>query len=101
MLYLPLVGLTFHDRIVKAFYLLVRRRNIRILNIGDTPTCVRPQGSSIVDVTWSFADLMPFIRNWHVIEESESFSDHCYISFTLDTGRCRPPPTKIKARRWI
>lgn len=26
--------------------------DLRVMNIGKTPTCVRSQGTSIVDVTW-------------------------------------------------
>lgn len=28
-------------------------RDLRVLNTGNTPTCVRPQGSSIIDISWS------------------------------------------------
>ncbi|KMQ82380.1 reverse transcriptase, partial [Lasius niger] len=40
------------------------KRDLRIINEGDVPTCVRPQGSSIVDLTWSSPDLQPLITNW-------------------------------------
>ncbi|XP_070162499.1 uncharacterized protein [Polyergus mexicanus] len=39
-------------------------RDLRIMNIGNTPTCVRPQGSSIVDITWASPDLTQLIRDW-------------------------------------
>ncbi|XP_072766436.1 uncharacterized protein [Anoplolepis gracilipes] len=27
--------------------------NLQLINVGSTPTCVRPQGSSVVDFTWA------------------------------------------------
>lgn len=65
-------------------------RDLRIVNVGNTPTCVRPQGLSIIDITWTSPDLLSFIRDWRVEEEIESLSDHLYISFVLSTARPRP-----------
>jgi len=39
-------------------------RDLRVLNTGNTPTCVRPQGSSIIDISWSSPDLLPFVSAW-------------------------------------
>lgn len=44
-------------------------RDIRIINSGEIPTCMRPQNISIVDTTWSSPDLLSFIRNWKVLSE--------------------------------
>ncbi|KMQ91209.1 gag-pol polyprotein [Lasius niger] len=55
-------------------------RDLRVANVGNRPTCIRAQGSSIVDLTWVSSDILPFIRNWQVEEETESLSDHLYIS---------------------
>lgn len=49
-------------------------RDLRILNEGNAPTCVRSQGSSIVDLTWSSPDLHPLITNWQVRESMEWLS---------------------------
>lgn len=75
-------------------------RDLRIANVGDTPTCVRPQGSSIINLTWSSPDLLPLIHNWHVREEMEWLSDHVCISFDICTGRPSLPPTRGLNRRW-
>lgn len=37
---------------------------------------------------------------WQVMQEIETLSDHRYVFFTLDTGRCRLKPSKNKQRRW-
>ncbi|KAL6416661.1 hypothetical protein ACFW04_013267 [Cataglyphis niger] len=69
------------------------------MNQGDKPTCVRPQGSSIVDLTWTSPDLIRFVRNWRVEGEVESLSDHLYISFELSTRdfslSCRRPLSRM------
>lgn len=75
-------------------------RDLRIVNICNTPTCVRPQGSSIVDLTWSSPDMLPLISEWRVMKDVESLSDHVYVSFIVRSTRPVPPPTKVKARRW-
>ncbi|KMQ95342.1 reverse transcriptase [Lasius niger] len=67
------------------------------MNVGLTPTCVRPQGSSIVDLTWASPDTMSFIEEWKVREDLESLSDHLYISFKLRTGL---PLNKLVHRKW-
>lgn len=75
-------------------------RDLRIANMGNTPTCVRPQGSSIVDLTWSSPDLAPMIIEWKVMEDMESLSDHVGIRFDVCTGRPRLPIIKSRDRRW-
>ncbi|KMQ87712.1 reverse transcriptase [Lasius niger] len=62
-------------------------RDLRVANTGNKPTCVRVQGSSIVDLTWVSSDILPFTSNWQVEEEVESLSDHLFISFALSTSR--------------
>lgn len=74
-------------------------RDLRILNVGSTPTCVRPQGSSVIDVTWSSPELVPLIKNWRVLEEVELLSDHLYVAFTLGTCWPRPYINKSITRR--
>lgn len=53
-----------------------------LINKGAQPTCVRQQGSSIVDVTWATAVLAPYLADWTVNEE-EFLSDHCCITMLL------------------
>lgn len=57
-------------------------KDLRLINEGTTPTCVRPQGQSVVDITWSTPDILGNINDWCVLED-ESYSDHKYIYFTM------------------
>lgn len=53
-------------------------------NQGDTPTCDRAQGNSIIDLTWTRGNISAKIRNWRVDRWSESHSDHNYIWFNIN-----------------
>lgn len=75
-------------------------RDLRIANTGHSPTCVRPQGSSIVDLTWVSPELLPLIGNWSVREDLESLSNHLFISFEARLSRPRPPPVRSTLRKW-
>lgn len=54
-----------------------------VLNDGKQETCVRAQGSSMVDVTISTEKVAREIREWVVESEAETLSDHKYISFKI------------------
>ncbi|XP_011258888.1 uncharacterized protein LOC105252923 [Camponotus floridanus] len=58
-------------------------KDFRLVNEGSSLTCVRPQGSSIVDLTWATATASRNIDNWKILEE-ETYSDHKYIHFTFN-----------------
>lgn len=75
-------------------------RDLRVANTGETPTCVRPQGCSIINLTWASPDLIGSIRNWRVREDLESLSDHRYIVFSLHTDRLELPPNRSVHRKW-
>lgn len=75
-------------------------RELRVGNKGETPTCVRPQGSSIVDLTWISPDLLRFIKNWKVREDVESMSDHNYITFDLCSEYMETPSNRLLLRGW-
>jgi len=51
------------------------------VNTGVTPTCVRDNGSSVVDLTWSSADVSAKFVDWRVLSDEISLSDHKYIVF--------------------
>lgn len=51
-----------------------------IVNTGSVPTCVRPQGTSIVDITIASPDLLPVIYNWQVLSDAETLSDRNIMS---------------------
>ncbi|KMQ88867.1 reverse transcriptase [Lasius niger] len=60
--------------------------DLRLVNTGNLPTCIRPQGQSIIDLTWSTADINNLIENWRVANEIETLSDHEYILITIGHG---------------
>lgn len=43
-------------------------RDMVLMNEGNKATCIRPQGISIVDLTWSDANISLYIKNWHVMD---------------------------------
>jgi len=57
-------------------------KDFRIINEGFSPTCVRPQGVSVVDLTWAKANVQMYIDRWEILEE-DTYSDHKYILFTV------------------
>lgn len=75
-------------------------RDLRIANIGNIPTCIRPQGSSIVDLIWMSPDLLPFMEDWRVMTDTEILSDHCYIYFYVGAARQVLTFSRNKTRRW-
>lgn len=67
----------------KDLALLANMLDLRLINNGAVATCVRPQGSSFIDTTWSTSDIFPSINNWIVEEDEVSLSDHRYITFSI------------------
>lgn len=57
--------------------------DMRLSNMGNSPTCIRATGSSIVDVTWTTPNLTQKVYNWHVVDDCETFSDHQYIRYDI------------------
>lgn len=64
-------------------------KEMTLMNVGDTPTCVRPQGESIVDLTWTTSGMVNRIKEWKVEIEKISLSDHYYVTFIVDDNRGR------------
>lgn len=76
--------------------------DLHLVNVGGSPTCVRPQGNSIVDLTWCSSHAVNLIGGWSVLESVETLSDHVHIYFTLgslarDESAARGRPAE---RRW-
>lgn len=63
--------------------------DLRLANVGNSPTCVRPQGTSIVDLTWVSSQAVDMISDWTVREDLESMSDHEYITFMVGVSASR------------
>lgn len=75
--------------------------DIRLLNTGRAYTCIRPQGCSIVDLSWSSVSLLERIENWSVLEDVETLSDHQYVEFTINGLTSRTWKSKAaNLKRW-
>lgn len=75
--------------------------DLRLVNVGTVPTCVRPQGSSVVDLTWATPSVIGSIDGWTVREDLETLSDHIYISFSVGVRSLRPSRSTCEVgRRW-
>lgn len=57
--------------------------DFRLANVGSCPTCVRLQGSSIIDLTWVSPGLIRRVWEWRVRQDILSLSDHLYITFCV------------------
>ncbi|XP_011858960.1 PREDICTED: uncharacterized protein LOC105556473 [Vollenhovia emeryi] len=51
-----------------------------LVNQGRVSTCVRRQGRSIIDLTWATPSAARLITGWRVMRDTETLSDHRYIS---------------------
>ncbi|KAI4473466.1 hypothetical protein M0802_016102 [Mischocyttarus mexicanus] len=73
------------------------RSGLFLLNNGGHSTCVRPQGSSVVDLVWVTGVIKDRTTSCFVDEE-ESLSDHKYIVFSFVMGG--DPGVCCRDRRW-
>lgn len=60
------------------------KNEIVIMNDGKIETCVRAQGSSMVDITMGTEAAMRAVRVWEVEENIETLSNHKYIIIKMD-----------------
>lgn len=91
-------GSLFTNRRGEAMESWAAALDLTLHNDGVTQTCVRPQGSLIVDLTWTTADIANSIRNWRV-SSTETLSDHLFLLFEL--GRSTFPKVEVtKIARW-
>lgn len=58
------------------------QNDLRLVNVGNEPTCIRAQGESCVDLTWATPDVSREVRRWRVLPE-ETLSDHAYIHMEI------------------
>lgn len=71
-----------------------------LLNEGCTPTCIRPQGLSIVDLSWCTPDIKERISGWRVRLDLETLSDHAWIEMKLDKRDNQEYPPMQRIPRW-
>ncbi|KAL0896218.1 hypothetical protein ABMA27_012157 [Loxostege sticticalis] len=70
-----------------------------LLNRGNVATCVRPQGESIVDLTFASPDVANRVSEWRVLTEAESLSDHRNIRFNISASPNSSAPAPPHASR--
>ncbi|XP_071652524.1 uncharacterized protein [Temnothorax longispinosus] len=77
----------------------VAQADVRLANVGNSPTFMSAQGSSVIDLTWASPSLLRNLHHWTVRDDMESLSDHIYITFDISD---RPPrnPITSQAPRW-
>lgn len=63
------------------------RNNLILKNSSSVSTCVRPQGVSVVNLTWAIPSVANRIVEWKVEEGYLSLSDHNYITFRIKGER--------------
>lgn len=56
---------------------------LHCVNQGAESTCVRPQGESVVDLTWASPQAARLVKGWRVLADVESLSDHVHIEMEL------------------
>jgi len=74
--------------------------DLYIVNVGSTPTCVRYNGSSVVDLTWASADVLGSLSGWQVLSDAVSLSDHRYIAFRMGGSRLGHVTRGVRFPRW-
>lgn len=72
-----------------------------LTNKGSSSTCVRPQGQSIVDLTWSTFKAVPLIKDWRVIIDTETLSDHRYIGISVFAIRAEQLRNRRERERYL
>ncbi|XP_012217915.1 uncharacterized protein [Linepithema humile] len=79
-------------------------RSLILVNRGFTPTCVRSQGSSTVDLAWATPAMFSRIKKWYVDLKNPTASDHLYIRMTLGSSltliKRRAKESKRSFPRW-
>ncbi|XP_011883615.1 PREDICTED: uncharacterized protein LOC105570779, partial [Vollenhovia emeryi] len=77
------------------------RLGLRLLNRGSARTCVRPQGESVIDLTWVSPAAEDWAASWRVLEETELLSDHIPIEVILRRREARRGGTPVRPNvRW-
>ncbi|XP_011871632.1 PREDICTED: uncharacterized protein LOC105564109, partial [Vollenhovia emeryi] len=75
------------------------RLGLHLENVGAVSTCVRPQGESIVDLTWTSPAAARMVGSWEVAEGVELLSDHLPIEIEL-SWETRNRGAQEEAVRW-
>lgn len=71
-----------------------------LLNRGNTATCVRTQGESVIDLTWASPSAARMVRKWEVMTDVEHLSDHRYILVQLEISVITKNMRHRTEQRW-
>jgi len=80
------------------------RTGLLLLNRGSKSTCIRPQGESIIDLTWATPRAGREVTSWEVVTGVNPDSDHRYIEVVMGftpeqvLKRRRPRPLRWSLR---
>lgn len=77
----------------------IARNDLVVLNRGCTPTFVRGNSSSIIDLTIGTTSFARKVVDWKVMED-ETLSDHRYIVFKTSPGEIKSTDTKRQPLGW-
>jgi len=62
--------------------------SLHIINTLRVPTCIRPQGDSVIDLVFANDRAFGRINNWHT-SNAMPCSDHALISFSVNSARIK------------
>ncbi|XP_011260711.2 uncharacterized protein LOC105253992 [Camponotus floridanus] len=81
---------------------LMEELNLLLVNSGNSPTCTRQQGNSIIDLTWATPKTLGRIGKWTVEDTVLSLSDHNYITYSINMKKLAHIPVAPTStpRRW-
>ncbi|XP_011859500.1 PREDICTED: uncharacterized protein LOC105556991 [Vollenhovia emeryi] len=65
------------------------RLGLHLMNTGSTSTCVRPQGESVVDITWISPAAARLVTAWRVAEEVDLLTDHLPLEMEVQLAPLR------------
>lgn len=69
-------------------------------NLAGAPTCIRPQGASVVDLTWCSLNANNCVDGW-TIQDKETLSNHVYVTFDYcAVSDLSFDPIAVKYPRW-
>lgn len=74
--------------------------DLRLLNCGMEPTCIRTQGTSIIDLSWATPNLIEWISDWQVLADTITLSNHTYILMNVELQSACRPNKRIVYPRW-
>lgn len=73
--------------------------NILACNSGNLGTFIRGNSETFTNIIFASSDIANQIRNWRVLDETESLSPHRYITFDMSANLDALPRQQL-GKRW-